>query len=212
MSAAATEQECMTPEQLEALGEEIATFAARVDVATHAMLTRLRTFDAHEGWGSTGLQSCAHWLSYRTGIGSVAAREKVRVARALGELKKLDACFAGGELSYSKVRAIIRVATADNEDDFIAIALGSTASHLERLCRAYRRSKTDPRDPPQDQRRFVHRRETRSGMVRIELQLPPEEANIIWEAMQSALDASANDSAESASGPRTRRHPARRLY
>jgi hypothetical protein len=38
----------LTPEQLDTLGEEIAAFATRIDVAEHALLTRLRTFDAHK--------------------------------------------------------------------------------------------------------------------------------------------------------------------
>ena len=40
----------LTTAQLEALGDEIATFAARIDVAEHALITRLRVFDAHEAW------------------------------------------------------------------------------------------------------------------------------------------------------------------
>src|SRR5688572_14731024 len=97
-----------SPEQIDALGDEIATFAARIDVAEHALITRLRVFDAHEAWGSLGFHSCAHWLSWRIGISLKAAREKVRVAWALGSLPKLDAVFARGEISYSKARAITR--------------------------------------------------------------------------------------------------------
>ena len=101
----------LTTVQLEALGDEIATFAARIDVAEHALITRLRVFDMHEAWGPAGFKSCAEWLSWRIGVGIKAAREKVRVARALGTLKQVDALFGRGELSYSKVRAITRVAT-----------------------------------------------------------------------------------------------------
>ena len=75
------QRESMTPTQLDALGEEIATFAARIDVAEHALITRLRLFDEHEAWGRAGFKSCAEWLSWRIGIGIKAAREKVRVAR-----------------------------------------------------------------------------------------------------------------------------------
>jgi hypothetical protein len=57
--------ESLTPEQLDALGEEIATFATRIDVAEHALLTRLRVFDTHEAWANQGARSCAEWLSWR---------------------------------------------------------------------------------------------------------------------------------------------------
>jgi hypothetical protein len=178
-----------TPDQLEALGDEIATFAARIDVAEHALLTRLRLFDLHEAWAQTGFVSCAHWLSWRIGIGLEAAREKVRVARALGELEKVDVLFGRGELSYSKVRAITRVATAKTEQDFVDLALHATAAQVERLVRAYRRSadaSAAQDGPVRDQRRYVRRSETAGGMVRIEMQLPPEEAALVWEALMAA--------------------------
>ncbi|MFO7567115.1 MAG: DUF222 domain-containing protein, partial [Enhygromyxa sp.] len=191
MVESAVSPERLSPAALESLGDEIATFAARIDVAEHALLTRLRLFDAQEGWGRCGAISCAQWLSWRTGIGPKAAREKVRVARALGGLPKLDALFACGELSYSKVRAITRVATAQTEQRFIDIAVHATAAQIERLARAYRRVHSEQGDgePPLDQRRFMRRTETWSGMVRLEIQLPPEEAAIVWSAVMSALDA-----------------------
>ncbi|WP_052546438.1 HNH endonuclease signature motif containing protein [Enhygromyxa salina] len=190
MSDAATLHDSLNQEQLQAIGDEIATFAARIDVAEHALITRLRVFDAHEAWGGTGFLSCAHWLSWRIGIGLKAAREKVRVARALGTLTAVDALFSRGELSYSKVRAITRVATPENEQEFIDAAVHATASQIELLTRAYKRCRVQaeiPGELPRDQRRFVRRAETLGGMVRIEMQLTPEEAAVVWEAMQSAM-------------------------
>jgi hypothetical protein len=115
--------------QLESLGEEIAAFAAQVDAATHALLTRLR-----DGWALSGAVSCAHWLSWRTGLDLRSARSRVRVARALGTLPATDEALRTGVLSYSKVRALTRVATSDDEGTFVELALHATASQLERLC------------------------------------------------------------------------------
>jgi hypothetical protein len=201
MSGAAASDETLTRDQLEAIGEEIATFAARIDVAEHALIERLQVFDAHEAWGNSKFPSCAHWLSWRTGIGIKAAREKVRVARALTTLGKINGLFGRGELSYSKVRAITRVATPETEQDFVDIAPHATASQIERLCRAYQRCRTDPKgnEEPRDQRRFMRRAETLGGMIRIEMQLPPEEAALVWDAMESALDAGDDDEAETSS-------------
>ena len=188
MSLAAASDESMSNEQLEALGEEIATFAARVDVATHALITRLRTFDQHEGWARADYPTCAHWLSWRTGIGLNAAREKVRVARALGELPRVDKLFKKGKLSYSKVRAITRVATPESEKDFVGIAMNATASQVERLSQAYRRTHDDGNDAKPRPRRYVRRSDSFGGMVRIDMQLPPEEAALVWEALMSAME------------------------
>jgi hypothetical protein len=179
----------VTREQLDALGRGIADLSLRIDVAKHELLTQLRQFDRHDGWANTGFLSLTAWLAWRIDISPVAAREYVRVARALGELVRVDAAFAIGKLSYSKVRAITRVATPETEQDFLDISTNATASQIERLSAAYRRTRTDPKEPPLDQRRFVRRSDTASGMVRIEMQLPPEQAAVVWEAMSAAIDA-----------------------
>jgi hypothetical protein len=199
----------MTREQLDGLATQIAELSLRIDVAKHALLTHLRTFDAHDGWGGMGFVSTAAWLSWRIGIAPGAAREHVRVARALGELELVDAAFAAGKLSYAKVRAITRVATPATEQDFVDIAMHATASQIEKLTAAYRRTRIDPSQPTADLRRFVRRAETASGMIRIEIQLPPEQANFLWEAMSAALDAGRREredvSAETSSRTETRR-------
>src|SRR5438477_1257221 len=88
--------------ELDRLGDEIAELAAHLDAATARLLDLIREFDARGGWGN-GFRSCAHWLSYRVGLDLGAAREKVRVARALEMLPLLAGALARGELSYAKV-------------------------------------------------------------------------------------------------------------
>ncbi len=100
-----------TPEhiaELDRLGDEIADLSAHLEAATARLLDLIREFDAREGWAN-GFCSCAAWLSWRVGLDRGAAREKVRVARALGTLPRLAGALACGELSYSKVRALTRV-------------------------------------------------------------------------------------------------------
>jgi hypothetical protein len=70
-----------TPEpiaELDRLGDEIAELAAHLDAATAHLLDLIRDFDIREGW-NTGFRSCAAWLSWRVGLGPLAAREHVRV-------------------------------------------------------------------------------------------------------------------------------------
>jgi hypothetical protein len=186
----------LTSEQLDSLERQIVELSLRIDIAKHAMLTHLRDFDAHEGWGGTGFLSTSHWLAWRIGISPAAAREHVRVARALGELQLVDAAFAAGKLSYSKVRALTRVAAPETEQGLVDIAMHTTAAQLEKLAAAYRRTRVDPNQPNLDLRRFARRSTTASGMVRIEIQLPPELANVVWEAMNAAIDAGRDASAE----------------
>ena len=92
-----------TPE-LERLGDDIAELSAHLDAATARLLDLIRDFDLRSGWGN-GFRSCAAWLTWRIGLDPGAARERVRVARALGMLPLLAGALARGERSYSKVRA-----------------------------------------------------------------------------------------------------------
>ncbi|NJK31904.1 MAG: DUF222 domain-containing protein [Deltaproteobacteria bacterium] len=193
----------MTREQLDLLAKQIAELSLRIDVAKHSLLTHIRIFDAHDGWEGQGFRSTADWLAWRIDIGTVAAREHVRVAKALGELPLVDAAFAAGKLTYSKVRAITRVATPETEQGFIDVALHATASQVDKLAAAYRRVRVDPSQPAFDQQRFVRRTETPSGMVRIEIQLPPEQANIVWEAMSAALDAGRREAGDASAEAET---------
>jgi hypothetical protein len=124
------------------LGDEIALLAAQLDAGTHRLLTCIRQFHASEEWHHQGAQSCAHWLSWRIGLDPATAREKVRVARALGHLPVLDAAMAAGRISYVKVRAITRVATPEMEGRLVDMAASSTGAQLERICRRCRGLRT----------------------------------------------------------------------
>ena len=113
------------------LGDEIAELAALLEAATARLLDLIREFDAREGWGN-GFKSCAHWLSWRVGYAPGAAREHVRVARALGSLPLLSKALTRGELSYAKVRELTRVATPETEERLLAVGRVGTAEHVER--------------------------------------------------------------------------------
>jgi hypothetical protein len=103
-----------TPEpsaQLDRLGDEIAALSAHLEAATARLLDLIREFDIQGGWNN-GFRSCAAWLSWRVGLDPGAARERVRVARALGTLPRLAQALARGELSYAKVRALTQALDA----------------------------------------------------------------------------------------------------
>ena len=111
-----------------------------MNAASYRWLMLIAEFDRREGWADGSTPSCAHWLGWKCGIDAGAAREKVRVARALEGLPLISAAMARGALSYSKVRALTRVATAETEDTLLMIALYGTANHVETLVRLYRRA------------------------------------------------------------------------
>src|SRR5262245_24520935 len=99
----------MKSDDADRLGDEIAQVAAHLNAGTHRLLTLIRAFDEGGGWADHGALTCSHWLQWRIGLAPGAAREKVRVARALGTLPAIDAALRRGELSYSQARALTRV-------------------------------------------------------------------------------------------------------
>ena len=152
---------------IERLGEEIGELSARVDAATQRLLACIRQFDEAGGWQRQGAISCAHWLAWRIGLDTATARERCRVARALGSLPHIDEAFARGELSYAKVRAMTRVATPANEARLLELARNATGAQLERICRGLRQVNTnmaiEAGDEPPPEDRCVRERHLPGG-------------------------------------------------
>jgi hypothetical protein len=174
-------------ESAEELGQEIASLAAHLDAATHRLLECIRGFDEACGWYEQGAVSCAHWLAWRVGWDPGTARERVRVARALSKLPAIDEALRSGRLSYAKVRALTRVATPETEPKLLEMALVATGAQLERLCRGYRAVYEGERAPAPEER-SVHQRLLPGGMVKLELVLEPDEADLILRAVDRARE------------------------
>ncbi len=160
--------------------------AAHLDAATHGLLTALRDYDRSNNWCAQGFPTCATWLSWRVGMSAGTAREHVRVAQRLGDLPLIDDALRTGSISYSKVRAMTRVATAANEAMLLEDARHSTGQQLETICRKYaivvRASKEVDEDYDRQRRTFT-RHDLEDGMVRLSATLHPEEAAIVMAAL-----------------------------
>ena len=180
-----------TPERdLEHLGNEIAELAARLDAATARLLELIREFDARAGW-SNGFRSCADWLTWRIGLTPGAAREHVRVARALGTLPRVAQALAQGELSYSKVRALTRMASSETEEWLVAVGRSGTAEHVERVVRAWRSVDRDAELEETAQRhaaRTLQVYQDEDGMVVVRGKLEPEAGAVLMQALAAARE------------------------
>tara|TARA_R110000823_G_scaffold132777_5_gene261220 strand:+ start:16336 stop:17637 length:1302 start_codon:yes stop_codon:yes gene_type:complete len=177
---------------LAVLADEITELAAHLNAATYRLLTLIREFDERHGWSGAGLKSCAHWLNWKCGINLGAAREKVRVAHALKGLPQISAALRAGRISFSKVRAMTRVATPQNEDYLLMIAGHGTASHVERLVRNYRkvkRSEALARDNQRHALRELSWYIDDDGSYVIKARLAPEQGARIVQALDAAGDA-----------------------
>ncbi len=176
--------------ELERLGDEIAELSAHLDAATARLLDLIREFDARGGWNN-GFPSCAAWLTWRIGLAPGAAREHVRVARALGALPLLARALACGELSYTKVRELTRVATPETEERLLAVGRAGTAEHVARIVRGWRRvdRQAEAREAAlQHASRALHVYPDSDGTVRIKGRLTPEVGALLVQALAAARE------------------------
>jgi len=171
----------------EELEIEILTLAGQMNAVQYRFIKLLGEFDDNGGWQGDGIHSFAHWLNWKIGLGMMMGREKVRVARSLADLPLIDKAFSQGKISYTKVRAMTRVATPENEQFLLQIAEYGTANHMEFLVRKYRYCKRlqEPRDSENWKRyKDLGWYQDETGMIVINARLPPEEGALVIRALE----------------------------
>jgi Domain of unknown function (DUF222)/HNH endonuclease len=175
---------------LEHLEREIGELAAHIHAATCRWLLLVAEYDRREGWKEWGAVSCGQWLSWRCGIAPRAAREQIRVARRLAELPLAREAFSRGELSYSKVRALSRIATPRTERELVETALHVSAAQLERLVRTYRgvvSTQIEQANVSHD-RRYVDCEWDEDGSLVVRARLPAEDGALFIKSLEAARD------------------------
>lgn len=173
----------------ESVADRILSLASAISGRTAQLLTLIEEFDRKEHWRDWGCASTVDWLAWQCGMSRMTAREHVRVARALRKLPLISRSFGDGHLSYSKVRAITRIAEEVSERAFLELARSSTASELERVVRSARRGKavTDPTYARKHQ--SVRGWTDGDGMFVMMARFAPDDGAIVWRAIQVAEDA-----------------------
>ena len=186
---------------LERLEHEIGELAAHLTARMARWLSLVGEFDRRDGWGTwSGLRSTADWISWRCALSPRAAREHVRVARALREVPRIREAFESGRLSYSKVRVLTRVADRDSEEDLLDLARHATAAQLERMLRAFRRvTRADAQAAYENRCLTWHWDE--DGSLCLRARLPAEEGALVLEALQDSHEALLRDRDGSERGP-----------
>jgi Domain of unknown function (DUF222)/HNH endonuclease len=178
---------------IEELVSQITELAGHLNAANYRFLMLIAEFDRREGWADNATASCAHWLNWKCGIDLGAAREKVRTARALEGLPNISAAMERGELSYSKARALTRVACTSTEEYLLSIALHGTADHVETTVRHFRRcleAEELSREAQQQKNRSVHYHWDDDGSLVLKARLPAETGALVLKALEAALQES----------------------
>jgi Domain of unknown function (DUF222) len=168
---------------------EIGELAAHIAAATCRWLELIAELDRRGGHGAWGFHSCGAWIAWRCSIDPRSAREHVRVARALEELPLVRERFSHGELSYSKVRALTRIATPEIEAELVEMARLATAAQLDRLVRGYRRAVSLESAEAAHRDRFLSCEWEEDGGLRIRGRLAPEDGALLLKAIEAGRDA-----------------------
>jgi hypothetical protein len=172
------------------LDRAICTLVRRMNAECYSVLVLIREFDDRFGYAKWSFKSCAEWLAWRCGLSLSAAREKVRAAQALRKLPAISAAFADGRLSYSKVRALTRVAQPCDEDLLLAYALEATVASVEERCRQIRNvapASIDRARSVWERRSLALWRDEARGTLRISVEVPIEEGELIAKAIDCAV-------------------------
>lgn len=171
--------------------DQITELAGHLNAANARWLALIGELDRRQAWAEWGVKSCAHWLNWKCGLALGAAREKLRVAHALEKLPRIGAAMAAGQLSYSKVRAMSRVADESNEDYFLNVALHGTACHVEKLVRSYRRANDSQelaREAIQQRDQSLWLYTDTDGSLLIRGRVPAEIGALFRKALEAAED------------------------
>jgi uncharacterized protein DUF222/HNH endonuclease len=181
------EPHAVTDLPLELIERRLAELAAQINAGSCRWLELLAEFDRRCGWANTGCLSTADWVAWRCAVSPRAAREHVRIARCLAELPLLHAAFSRGELSYSMLRPLTRVAARESEADLLELARHATAAQLERVLGRFRHvSSEEARDA--NERAFVAYDWEEDGSLTIRARLAPHEGAAFLRAMEAARD------------------------
>jgi hypothetical protein len=171
------------------LADELMTQAAHIAAATCRFLLLLAEFDRRKGYERWESHSCAHWLGWKVGMSLRTAQDHVRVARALEQLPVTTKAFAAGQLSYSKVRAITRVATPKSEGPLVEVAMHGTAAHLDRIVAGFctvKRNLDPDRSKAQLRRRGVWLSTADDGTATLTVRGPADAVATIMRAADAA--------------------------
>jgi hypothetical protein len=173
------------------LEQKVLAQAAVVHAATARLAELVAEFEASKEWEGHGIRSVGHWADINLGLPSRDASELALIGARLAVLPELQAAFFDGALSLDKVRAVVAVATPASDAKFTTMARAGSAAQLARICKAYlrvlRRNDPDALER-REQRRGVSKRDLDDGLIRVTAVLEPDEAAIVWTAMDARVE------------------------
>jgi len=176
-----------------ALLNQVRRLMAQERAVQHRLAACLRELDTRDHLDGKPMR-LSRWLHDVFGLTFGTAREKVRTARALGSLPLIDAAFRDGDLSYSKVRALTRIATPENEAVLLDHARRTSAEGVEQIVRSLKQQESleDVQALIRSRSLSTHWDET--GALIIQGRLTPEQGEVFLKALAKATESADGDS------------------
>ena len=184
MRSPATQPRIIHHRPIEELADSLQESWKSVCECTARFLREVYEFDLRQGYKEWGYVDTAEWLDFKCGISRVTAREKVRIAKCLVVLSKVEKAFAEGRLSYSKVRALVRVAKLESEDELLEFALKTPASFLEKRLAELRNGSSEGSSDSAHLDRKLWSCERDGDRVEIRANLSRADAMLVLEALE----------------------------
>ena len=184
MQSAPTQPRIIHHRPIEELAEALQNSWKSVCECTARFLREVYEFDLRQGYKEWGYMDTAEWLDFKCGISRVTAREKVRIAKCLVVLSKVEKAFAEGKLSYSKVRALVRVAKLETEDELLEFALRTPASFLEKRLAELRNGSSEGSSDAAHLDRKLWSCEREGDRMVISAELSRADAMLVLEALE----------------------------
>lgn len=175
--------------EIEEIDAAIGRLSRQMNAFNYELMIMIREFDERGGWLKWGFTDAVSWLRWRCDLSANAARDKLRVAHALKKLPVMSKAFEHGELSYSKVRSLTRIATSENEAGLIEQAAVLSASNVEALCRQRLNTKkaaTDSANRSHAKRSLRLWQSENTGMMTVAIDLTIDEGKLFEKAIEKA--------------------------
>ncbi len=134
---------CERSEPWRDLDRQLRSIAKRRGALDAEELVLIREAGRVQLWRPLGMTSMREYLERRMGYAPQVAAERLRVADALDALPAIEAALETGELSYSAVRELTRIATRTTEQAWVKASRGKVLREIEELV-----AEREPGDAP----------------------------------------------------------------
>lgn len=169
--------------------ERVLAIGRRWSVSLVELVTLALELDESGTWALDGSPTCSHWIASALEVEVGTARGWLRVGHALRDLPLVRAAFVAGEVSFSKVRLLVKLATAANEAELLELAKGTPVGGLGVVLARWsaRHEDDDTRDGRHRRERSLRWATTPDGMVQVSGLLTPEQAAKVTAAVDAEV-------------------------